>query len=49
MLKASSLIVGAPDKIWTCTIAHTPLKRARLPVPPLVHKNIVLIIESICQ
>ena len=33
--------IGAPDKIWTCTIAHTPLKRARLPIPPLVHIFII--------
>ena len=25
---------GAVDRTWTGTVAHTPLKRARLPVPP---------------
>jgi hypothetical protein len=29
--------IGAPDGTRTRTVAHTPLKRARLPVSPLVH------------
>ena len=30
---------GAADGTWTHTLAHTPLKRACLPIPALPHKN----------
>ena len=31
------MFFGAADETWTRTVAHTPLKRARLPVPPRPH------------
>ena len=33
------LLFGAGDGNRTRTVAHTPLKRARLPVPPLPHRR----------
>jgi len=31
------LFVGARCETWTHTVSHTPLKRARLPIPPISH------------
>ena len=48
-------LFGARDGNRTRTVSHTPLKRARLPVPPLSHAvfiNTTLILYTIfrkCQ
>ena len=34
---AKVLSFGARCETWTHTISHTPLKRARLPIPPISH------------
>ena len=34
---AKVLLFGARCETWTHTISHTPLKRARLPIPPISH------------
>ena len=48
----SVFFVGARDGNRTRTVSHTPLKRARLPVPPLSHAafiNATLILYTILQ
>ena len=37
LVDKSTFFVGARNGTWTRTVNHTPLKRARLPVPPLSH------------
>ena len=34
---AKAFSYGAADRTWTGTVSHTPLKRARLPIPPRPH------------
>ena len=36
-LNCVALFFGARCETWTHTVSHTPLKRARLPIPPISH------------
>ena len=37
LLIALLFFFGARCETWTHTVSHTPLKRARLPIPPISH------------